>query len=223
MGIVTPQGVLDVSEAGRALGYREGQLPSSVMGAIEGGEASVAALRELTGRARLHSGRSAWLRDESALNVLPCVARPSKILCVGLNYRKHAETLRGPRRLERLRHGGGHAGAAAGARAYGPREGRAVPWAFSRLLRRDLHFFSFRRYEASGDGPVRFRSSRNRRQSENSLKDVLLLPWNDAEALERVLRERKDEIAAVITEPIMCNNGCIRPKPGYLERMREWT
>ena len=29
------------------------------------------------------------------------------------------------------------------------------------------------------------------------------------------------DIAAIITEPIMCNTGCILPKPGYLEEMRK--
>lgn len=60
-------------------------------------------------------------------------------------------------------------------------------------------------------------------QSDNSLQDVILLPWNEPEALEQILREHKDEIAAVISEPIMCNSGCIKPKPGYLELMRELT
>ncbi len=60
-------------------------------------------------------------------------------------------------------------------------------------------------------------------QSENSLQDIIMLPWNDLEALEATLLREKDQIAAVITEPIMCNNGCISPKPGYLERMRELT
>lgn len=60
-------------------------------------------------------------------------------------------------------------------------------------------------------------------QSANSLQDIILLPWNDFDALEHALRREKDAIAAVITEPILCNNGCIRPKPGYLERMRELT
>jgi glutamate-1-semialdehyde 2,1-aminomutase len=60
-------------------------------------------------------------------------------------------------------------------------------------------------------------------QSENSLSDIILLPWNDAETLERTLRAHKDEIAAVISEPVMCNSGCIAPRPGYLERMRELT
>lgn len=60
-------------------------------------------------------------------------------------------------------------------------------------------------------------------QSELSLQDILLLPWNDEEALETALRRDKDVIAAVITEPIMCNSGCIHPKPAYLQRMRQLT
>lgn len=60
-------------------------------------------------------------------------------------------------------------------------------------------------------------------QSELSLQDIILLPWNDLEALETTLRLEKDSIAAVISEPVMCNSGCIRPKEGYLERMRELT
>ncbi|GBF74351.1 aspartate aminotransferase family protein [Paenibacillus sp. 598K] len=60
-------------------------------------------------------------------------------------------------------------------------------------------------------------------QSANSLDDIILLPWNDPEILEQTLRARHHEIAAVISEPIMCNSGCIHPKPGYLEQMRAWT
>jgi len=60
-------------------------------------------------------------------------------------------------------------------------------------------------------------------QSELALEDIILLPWNDEAVLEETLRTRGGEIAAVITEPVMCNNGCIVPKRGYLERMRELT
>ncbi|CAK4844476.1 unnamed protein product [Aphanomyces euteiches] len=60
-------------------------------------------------------------------------------------------------------------------------------------------------------------------QSENSLEDVILLPWNDPAALEALLRTRGHEIAAVITEPVMCNSGCIEPLPGYLELIRKLT
>jgi glutamate-1-semialdehyde 2,1-aminomutase len=54
-------------------------------------------------------------------------------------------------------------------------------------------------------------------------RSLVVLPWNDADALERLLAERGHEVAAVITEPVMCNTGCILPEPGYLERMRELT
>ncbi|TVY08046.1 aspartate aminotransferase family protein [Paenibacillus cremeus] len=60
-------------------------------------------------------------------------------------------------------------------------------------------------------------------QSQLALEDIILLPWNDPEALEVTLRQNHGEIAAIISEPVMCNSGCILPKPGYLERMRELT
>jgi glutamate-1-semialdehyde 2,1-aminomutase len=53
--------------------------------------------------------------------------------------------------------------------------------------------------------------------------DVVLAPWNDISALERVMRQHGRELAAVITEPIMANLGCILPRDGYLTRLRELT
>ncbi len=53
--------------------------------------------------------------------------------------------------------------------------------------------------------------------------DVILAPWNDAAALERVLRKHSHELACVITEPIMANMGCIPPRDGYLQQLRELT
>src|SRR5207248_4041443 len=44
---------------------------------------------------------------------------------------------------------------------------------------------------------------------------VIVLPWNDVDALERTLRARGGEIAAVIMEPINYNSGSIVPLPGY--------
>jgi glutamate-1-semialdehyde 2,1-aminomutase len=51
--------------------------------------------------------------------------------------------------------------------------------------------------------------------------DVVLAPWNDVEALETILRREGRELAAVITEPIMANMGCILPQQGYLQRVRD--
>jgi glutamate-1-semialdehyde 2,1-aminomutase len=52
---------------------------------------------------------------------------------------------------------------------------------------------------------------------------LIVLQWNDGEMLERTIRKHGEQIAAVLTEPIMCNTGCILPKPGYLELIRELT
>jgi glutamate-1-semialdehyde 2,1-aminomutase len=51
--------------------------------------------------------------------------------------------------------------------------------------------------------------------------DVVLAPWNDAAALERIMREHGRALAAVISEPIMANMGSIPPREGYLEKMRK--
>jgi glutamate-1-semialdehyde 2,1-aminomutase len=51
---------------------------------------------------------------------------------------------------------------------------------------------------------------------------TLTLPFNDSGALEQVLAEHKD-IAAVIIEPVVGNMGCVAPREGYLQRVRELT
>jgi glutamate-1-semialdehyde 2,1-aminomutase len=53
--------------------------------------------------------------------------------------------------------------------------------------------------------------------------DVVLAPWNDVAILERVMQKHGRELAAVVTEPIMANMGCIPPRDGYLQRLRELT
>jgi glutamate-1-semialdehyde 2,1-aminomutase len=49
--------------------------------------------------------------------------------------------------------------------------------------------------------------------------DVVLAPWNDLPSLENILRRAGHELAAIITEPIMANMGCIPPRDGYLQRL----
>jgi len=52
---------------------------------------------------------------------------------------------------------------------------------------------------------------------------LVVLTWNDFESFKKLMDERGDEIAAVITEPAVLNTGCILPEPGYLELLREET
>jgi glutamate-1-semialdehyde 2,1-aminomutase len=57
--------------------------------------------------------------------------------------------------------------------------------------------------------------------AENTKDELFILPWNNLELVEKFLLQHHAEIAAIITEPIMCNNGCIQPKPGFLAGLRK--
>jgi glutamate-1-semialdehyde 2,1-aminomutase len=50
-----------------------------------------------------------------------------------------------------------------------------------------------------------------------------VVPFNDLEAVERVLAEHPGEVAGMLLEPVMMNAGIIPPEPGYLEGLRELT
>jgi glutamate-1-semialdehyde 2,1-aminomutase len=52
-------------------------------------------------------------------------------------------------------------------------------------------------------------------------KYIEVVPFNDADQLERVFQERGQDIACLIMEPAMMNIGIVVPQPGYLERVRE--
>ena len=50
--------------------------------------------------------------------------------------------------------------------------------------------------------------------------DTLTAPYNDLEAVDRLLAEHAGAIAAVIVEPVVGNAGFIVPQPGFLEGLR---
>lgn len=52
---------------------------------------------------------------------------------------------------------------------------------------------------------------------------LLIAPWNDLDYLENLMRDHQGEIAAVITEPIMCDSGPILPRQGFLSGLRKLT
>ena len=77
---------------------------------------------------------------------------------------------------------------------------------------------------AAGVNPIpRPHHLQSKGQSPGASDDLAVLPWNDAEALERYIGANASKIAAIITEPIMFNTGGILPKPGYLEHLRRVT
>lgn len=60
-------------------------------------------------------------------------------------------------------------------------------------------------------------------QLPEALQSTIVVPWNDLDALQRTLDEHGHDVAAVITEPMMLNQGSIEPKPGYLQGMKALT
>jgi glutamate-1-semialdehyde 2,1-aminomutase len=54
-------------------------------------------------------------------------------------------------------------------------------------------------------------------------RNTLVGRYNDEQSLRQLFEERGREIACVIVEPIAGNMGCVPPRPGYLETVREVT
>lgn len=51
--------------------------------------------------------------------------------------------------------------------------------------------------------------------------DTLTAPYNDLEAVKKIAEENKNQIAAIIIEPVAGNMGCILPQQGFLEGLRK--
>jgi glutamate-1-semialdehyde 2,1-aminomutase len=52
-------------------------------------------------------------------------------------------------------------------------------------------------------------------------RTVVVAPWNDPTSLERALKRNANDLAAIITEPVMGSAGIIPPRNDYLKSMRE--
>ncbi len=52
---------------------------------------------------------------------------------------------------------------------------------------------------------------------------TITVPYNDLPALEEAFHVHRNELAAVIVEPVVGNMGCVVPCPGFLEKLRSLT
>jgi glutamate-1-semialdehyde 2,1-aminomutase len=55
------------------------------------------------------------------------------------------------------------------------------------------------------------------------LEKTLVCAFNDLGDVERTLNAQRGEVAAIILEPIPHNIGCVLPRPGFLEGLRQLT
>ncbi|AIQ58581.1 fumarylacetoacetate hydrolase family protein [Paenibacillus borealis] len=98
LGVHTEAGILDVEQALAASGLVKGTRSLTLQDLIAGGPEILSHLNGLAVQAAggVDVSESIALLDESALQLAPCVQSPGKIICVGLNYRKHAEETNAP-------------------------------------------------------------------------------------------------------------------------------
>lgn len=73
----------------------------------------------------------------------------------------------------------------------------------------------------AGSGAVTFGAPNSPGVTEGTAKDTLLAKYNDLENVKTLIEANKNEIAAIIIEPVAGNMGCIPPQKGFLQGLRD--
>ena len=74
---------------------------------------------------------------------------------------------------------------------------------------------------AAGSGLSTFGVPNSPGVTEGTAKDTLLAKYNDLEHVKALFNANKNEIAAIIVEPVAGNMGCIPPKEGFLSGLKQ--
>jgi len=73
----------------------------------------------------------------------------------------------------------------------------------------------------AGSGASTFGVPNSPGVTPGTANDTLTAKYNDIEAVKQLVEENKSEVAAIIIEAIAGNMGCVLPKKGFLEDLRE--
>ncbi|WP_373055647.1 glutamate-1-semialdehyde 2,1-aminomutase [Zunongwangia sp. H14] len=73
----------------------------------------------------------------------------------------------------------------------------------------------------AGSGAVTFGTPNSPGVTQGTAKDTLLAKYNDLASVQQLMESNKGEIACLIIEPVPGNMGCIPPKEGFLQGLRE--
>ena len=58
---------------------------------------------------------------------------------------------------------------------------------------------------------------------EDIVRNTISIPYNDVAILAKTIKEKGDDIACIIIEPVAGNMGCVLPESGFLETLRDLT
>ncbi|MFP9191439.1 aspartate aminotransferase family protein [Natrialbaceae archaeon A-CW1-1] len=56
---------------------------------------------------------------------------------------------------------------------------------------------------------------------ESAVEDTIVLPFNDLDEIADTVDEYEDEVASIILEPVAHDMGCVPPREGYLQGLRD--
>jgi len=76
---------------------------------------------------------------------------------------------------------------------------------------------------SAGSGAATFGLPNSPGVTSGTVRDTLVVPFGDAEALDEVLAANKDQVACFILEPVPGNMGMVVPEETYLHQAREIT
>ncbi|QSE99370.1 glutamate-1-semialdehyde 2,1-aminomutase [Fulvivirga lutea] len=74
---------------------------------------------------------------------------------------------------------------------------------------------------AAGSGVATMGSPDSPGVTQGTANDTLTAPYNNLESVVKLLEQNKDQVAAIILEPVAGNMGCVLPKEGFLEGLRK--
>lgn len=74
---------------------------------------------------------------------------------------------------------------------------------------------------AAGSGAITMGVPDSPGVTKGTAMDTLTAPYNNLEAVQELVNNAKNEIAAIIIEPVAGNMGCVIPKSGFLQGLRE--
>lgn len=73
---------------------------------------------------------------------------------------------------------------------------------------------------AAGSGAITMGVPDSPGVTKGTAKDTLTAPYNDLEAVQALVDNAKEEVAAIIIEPVAGNMGCVLPNEGFLQGLR---
>ena len=75
----------------------------------------------------------------------------------------------------------------------------------------------------AGSGALTFGYPDSPGVTQGTAKDTLIAQYNDLASVEEIFKQKGDQVAAIIVEPVPANMGVFLPEPGFLEGLREIT